>query len=288
MSKRVHDGNWWSQRPKHFWPQISHLVNHIFTSDPCHENCPINNKPVFKNPDMVEIEEGVEIGAKTIIKSSVALEGKTIIGKECCIGPCVSITDCIIGNGVIVGHGAQLKRCTIGNHVKIPHVCYLGDTTIGDGSNIGYNVGTSNFDGVTKNQVTIGPRCFIGTFVDFISPVILGEECFVTSRARVATKEPIPPHSFVAEEIRNGRSVTTWKENCSFKSPHHWLWLWTKTPVDPKSMAHFFGTLKANLGDYKEWLETPHSGLNYTEPRNIVKEYGDAGVSAVTNAVEHE
>lgn len=288
MDKRVHDGHWWSQGSKHFWPQMLHLPEHLVTFGPCKKNCPINNKPIFENPNMVEIDRSVDIGAKTIIKTSVTLEGKTIIGEECCIGPCATITDCEIGNGVIVGHGAQLKRCVIGNRVKIPHVCYLGDTIIGDESNMGYNVGTSNFDGVAKNQTAIGPRCFIGTFVDFISPVILGEECFVASRTRVATKEPIPPHSFVAEETSNGRSLTIWRENCSFKSPHHWLWIWTRTPVEPESMAHFFETLNEHLGNYQEWLTTPHIALNYAEPRNIIKEYGDAGIDMAIKAAEDE
>ena len=283
MGKRIHDGNWWLKHPKRLWPQILHTPKHIFT--PCDHGCPISNKPIFENPYEVKIDEEVEIGAKTIIKLNVTLEGATEIGKGCRLGPNVTLTDCRIGDRVLIGHGAQLKRCIIDDGVKIPHVSYLGDTEIGEDTNVGYDTGTSNFDGVKKNRTVIGARCFIGTFVDIIAPVAIGDESYVASRTRLSSKIPIPPHSFIYEEVRNGFARTVWRENCSFKSPHHWIWLWTKVAIDPKLMTHFFSKLKGGLGDYKEWLATPHPQLSNREPRNFVKEYGESGIWRIINVV---
>ncbi len=236
----------------------------------------------FVDPLNTYIDPQTPLGGQgTVVHPSTFIRGETVTGNNCVLGPLVIITDCKIGNDTHITDGAKLKRCIVGDRVRIPHECYLADAVMGDDTNIGHGTGTSNWDGLKKQKTTIGKRCFVGTFVDFISPVTIGDECFITSRTRVSAKGPIPQHSFVFEEIHNGRAKTVWKENCSFKSPHHWLWLWTKKPVDPEVMKKWFNALKLYLGDYGEWLQTPHPNLDNKEPGEFFRDYGEGGLETL-------
>lgn len=249
------------------------------------------NAITFVDPDNVYIDEEVEIGDGTEIWPNVHIIGeetKPAIGRKCKIGPGVIITDCQIGDGVKIGPAAKLKRTVVGDRTKIPHDCYFADATIGEETNIGYNSGTSNFDGWEKLRTVIGPRCFIGTFVDFIAPITIGAECYIASRPRLSIKVPTPPHCFVFEEIhfkgdkdRVGRPHITWKKNCSFKVPDHWKWIWTHKPIDPERMKTFFDILSRSNTDYTQWLNTPSQALSGDKPREVIKKHGEEDLAMI-------
>ena len=50
------------------------------------------------DPNSTFIGEEVQIGMDTIIRPQTHLEGKTVIGENCEIGPCCRLTDMIVGN----------------------------------------------------------------------------------------------------------------------------------------------------------------------------------------------
>lgn len=247
---------------------------------------PYKTPITFVNPYSVHLDEEVEIGVGCVIDINVVLRGSTVIGQSCTIGPNAVLENVRVCNRAYIGNNAELRRTYVGIGTKIPHNCYLGDASIGDEVNIGAGVITSNFDGVEKHTTIIGARSFIGTCVDIIAPVEIGEECFVAARSRVALKTPIPPHSFVWEEIENGRSKTRFRENCSFKIPGEWGWIWTRRPIPPERMTAFFERLVVPTS-IKEWLVWPNENLDGRKPLSLIKE-GEAGIDELERALSNE
>lgn len=289
MGKRIHDAHRWQQRPKFLWRNVTHFLPHLLYSCNDAAECPFDSPVIFKDPHAVGIEGKVNIGGQTILERGVFIEGPTTIGKECKIGPFTHIGECAIGNRVHIQDHTQLRRCTIGDGVRIPHGRYLGDATIGENTNIGADTVTSNWDGCEKQKTIIGARSFVGTFVDFIAPVTVGEECFIASRTRVSSKTPIPPHSFVYERINeHGFAKTEWKENCAFKFPHYWKWIWTKKPVSPEYMKEFFHELSFYQRRYDQWLLTPHPALHFCSPKDIIQTEGEACVQKILQFAKGE
>ena len=238
----------------------------------------------FIDPVNTYLDEYTKIGKDTKIWPNVYVigkENKPTIGNGCEIGPMVVITDCEVGDNVYIGPEAIVKLCRVGDRVKIPHSCYLARAYIGPETNIGDNTTTSDFDGFEKYTITIGPRCFIGTFVDIIAPMVIGEESFIASRTRLSTKAEIPPHSFVFEEVRNKRTHIVWKKDCSFKLPGYWKWIWTQKPISPVLMQELFDILQSRFENYAQWLNTPHPELAGDKPRNLIKKRGEEGVEEV-------
>jgi bifunctional UDP-N-acetylglucosamine pyrophosphorylase/glucosamine-1-phosphate N-acetyltransferase len=180
------------------------------------------------DPAATYIEEGVLVGADTIIYPNVHLSGSTVIGSGCLIEPGVMIRDSTLGNGVTVKTGSVLAESkvgddvsigpmahlrpgsSLGNHVKIgnfvetkkivmgegskaSHLTYLGDAEIGRGVNIGCGTITCNYDGVKKHRTIIGDNVFVGSDVQLVAPVEIGSNSLIAAGTTV-TKD-VPPDS---------------------------------------------------------------------------------------------
>ena len=124
---------------------------------------------LMMDPAAVYVEEGVMVGAGTLLLPGTILRGKTVIGENCCIGPQVMLTDCAVGDGCainasqceestiekncqigpythirphcVVGEGSkigafvQLKNCNLGRGTKMAHLTYVGDSDVGEDCN---------------------------------------------------------------------------------------------------------------------------------------------------------
>lgn len=180
------------------------------------------------DPDNAYIEEGVEIGADTVIYPNVHISGPTTIGSGCIIEPSVVIRGCTIGNGVtikagsvmadsIMGDGAAIGPMAhlrpgniLGEHVKIgnfveakkvvmgegskaSHLTYLGDASIGSNVNIGCGTITCNYDGVSKHRTVIEDDVFVGSDVQFVAPVTVGRNALIAAGTTVT--RDVPPDS---------------------------------------------------------------------------------------------
>jgi bifunctional UDP-N-acetylglucosamine pyrophosphorylase/glucosamine-1-phosphate N-acetyltransferase len=162
------------------------------------------------DPATTYIEASVTIGADTAIHPGSHLKGKTVIGRECAIGPNTIIEDSQIGNrveivaslvegatiedgvdigpfshlrkgahlceGVHVGNFAEVKDSTLGPGAKQGHFSYLGNATIGANVNIGAGTITCNYDGQRKHPTTIGDNTFIGSDTMLVAPVNVGRD----------------------------------------------------------------------------------------------------------------
>jgi bifunctional UDP-N-acetylglucosamine pyrophosphorylase/glucosamine-1-phosphate N-acetyltransferase len=180
------------------------------------------------DPDNTYIEEGVEIGADTVIYPNVHISGQTVIGSRCLIEPSVVIKGCRIGDGVTVKAGSVMadstindgaaigpmahlrpgnelgKNVKIGNFVeakkiqmgegsKASHLTYLGDSTIGSHVNIGCGTITCNYDGVSKHRTVIEDDVFVGSDVQFVAPVTIGKNSLIAAGTTVT--RDVPPDS---------------------------------------------------------------------------------------------
>lgn len=174
------------------------------------------------DPHSTFIDRSVEVGKDTIIYPFTIIEGKTVIGEECIIGPGSHLTDvkigdkvsiqnsvlqesdigdgsligpfayirpgCQLGRGVKVGDFVELKKTVIGDGSKVPHLSYVGDAQVGEKVNIGAGTITCNYDGKNKWQTRIGNNAFIGSNTNLVAPVEVGEGA-VTGAGSTITKD---------------------------------------------------------------------------------------------------
>jgi bifunctional UDP-N-acetylglucosamine pyrophosphorylase/glucosamine-1-phosphate N-acetyltransferase len=180
------------------------------------------------DPDNAYIEEGVKIGADTVIYPNVHISGSTIIGSGCVIEPSVVIRGCTIGNGVTIkagsvmadsilhdsvavgpmahlrpgnelgdhvkiGNFVEAKKVVMGKGSKASHLTYLGDASIGSHVNIGCGTITCNYDGVSKHRTVIEDDVFVGSDVQFVAPVTIGRNSLIAAGTTVT--RDVPPDS---------------------------------------------------------------------------------------------
>lgn len=137
------------------------------------------------------IHDDVIIGVDTVIHPNTTIKSGVIIGKKCEIGPNAYIREgCEIGNNVKVGNFVELKKTKVGDRTKVPHFIYLGDTEIGEDCNVGCGTITCNYDGVNKNKTKIGDRAFIGSNVNLVAPVTLGDDVLIAAGSTITEDVP--------------------------------------------------------------------------------------------------
>jgi bifunctional UDP-N-acetylglucosamine pyrophosphorylase/glucosamine-1-phosphate N-acetyltransferase len=187
------------------------------------------------DPQTAYIDAGVQIGPDTIVYPCTVISGNTVIGSDCIIESGVHILDSVLGNGVQVLQGSRLngatvrdnasigpmahlrpgadigrnarignfvevKKTVIGDGTKASHLTYLGDSTIGRNVNIGCGTITCNYDGRKKHPTIIHDRCFVGSDVQFVAPVEIGEGSLIGAGSTI-TKD-VPPNSLAVSRSR--------------------------------------------------------------------------------------
>jgi len=74
--------------------------------------------------------------------------------------------------------------------VKAQHLAYLGDADVGAGTNVGAGVITCNYDGEKKHPTRIGEKAFIGSDVQLVAPVSVGDGAYVAAGTTVTEDVP--------------------------------------------------------------------------------------------------
>lgn len=171
------------------------------------------------DPSQTYIEKGVQIGADSVLMPGTILRGRTVIGEGCVLGPNTEIGDSIIGDEVIVknsivlesnidngasigpfayirpnskigksvkiGDFVEIKNAEVGDGSKVPHLSYVGDAAIGSRVNFGCGAITVNYDGFSKNKTEVGDDAFIGSNVNLIAPVTIGNGAYVVAGSTI-------------------------------------------------------------------------------------------------------
>jgi len=176
------------------------------------------------DPTTVYIDGEVQVGEGTVILPCTVLRGRTVIGRNCEIGPNAVIRDCTVGDGVTVnasqlnestvddgakvgpfayirpgchvgknvkvGDFVELKNSVIGDGTKISHLTYVGDSDVGEGVNFGCGTVTVNYDGITKYRTTIGDHAFIGCNTNLVAPVKVGDRAYTAAGSTITDEVP--------------------------------------------------------------------------------------------------
>jgi len=196
----------------------------------------------LEDPGTTYIDVDVEVGADTVIRPFVTLEGTTRIGTNCVLHQGVRITSSSIADGVVIldhsvvtnstigpdasvgpfahlrgdarvargakiGNFVELKKTVLGEGSKASHLAYLGDAVIGKDVNIGAGTITCNYDGVRKHVTSISDGAFIGSDTQLIAPVTIGEGAYVGTGTTV--REDVPPGALAVSAGRQ-RNIEGW------------------------------------------------------------------------------
>jgi len=178
-------------------------------------------------PALTFIDATVTIGQDSVICPNTYLEGATVIGCQCRLGPNTIVRDSTIGHGctieasvvegavledgadvgpfshlrkgahlaqgVHVGNFGEIKNSYLGPGTKMGHFSYLGDATVGQEVNVGAGTITCNYDGQRKHPTIIEDGAFIGSDTMLVAPVRVGAGAKVGAGSVVT--HDIPPGS---------------------------------------------------------------------------------------------
>lgn len=154
----------------------------------------MNNGVTIEDSNTTYIYEDVEIGIDTVIHPNTTIKSGVVIGEECNIGPNAYIREgCKLANKVKVGSFVEIKKAIIGEGSKVPHLSYMGDCEIGTKCNIGCGTITCNYDGKNKHKTKIGDNCFIGSNVNLVAPVTIGDHVLIAAGSTIT--EDVPSES---------------------------------------------------------------------------------------------
>jgi len=176
------------------------------------------------DPDTTFIDADVTIGQDTVIYPFTWIEGKTVIGENCVLGPSSRFQDMVIGNGVTaqfvyghecevadgvtmgpyvhlrpdtklakgvkIGNFVEVKNSNIGEGTKLPHLSYIGDCDMGANVNMGCGTITVNYDGKKKFRTVVGDNAFIGCNSNLVAPVTVEDGAYIGAGSTITKRVP--------------------------------------------------------------------------------------------------
>lgn len=151
----------------------------------------------------VELGDGCMVGANSILRNvrlgtrvkiqPFSLVDGAEIAHDCVIGPFARIRpDTELAAHVHVGNFVEIKQSKVNKNSKINHLSYIGDSEVGMRVNIGAGTITCNYDGVNKHKTIIGDDVFIGSAVQLVAPVTVGNGATIGAGSTITANAP--PH----------------------------------------------------------------------------------------------
>ena len=124
------------------------------------------------------------IGENVKVFSSVIEDSQ--VGDGATIGPFAHLRPkSIVGCGVKIGSFVEIKNSRLGEKTKVPHLSYVGDVEMGKKVNVGCGVVFVNYNGKIKQKTVVGDNSFIGSSVNLIAPLKVGERTFICAGTTV-------------------------------------------------------------------------------------------------------
>ena len=173
----------------------------------------MKNGVTIIDPASAYVSRKSKVGRDTVIYPFTIIEGSTVVGEDCELGPGSRLVNATVGNQVSVqysivldstisdnckvgpyayvrpetflgadvkvGEFVEIKKSVIGEGSKVPHLSYVGDTIIGRKVNIGAGTITCNYDGSRKWLTRIGDGAFIGSNTNLVAPVEVGKGAII-------------------------------------------------------------------------------------------------------------
>jgi bifunctional UDP-N-acetylglucosamine pyrophosphorylase/glucosamine-1-phosphate N-acetyltransferase len=184
------------------------------------------------DPDNTFIDDTVKVGRDSVIEPYTFLQGATVVGEGCVVGPFSRVLDSRleggsvvlqsvvegsvvgpqakigpwsrlrpgsrVGKGAKIGNFVELKKAVLAEGVKAGHLSYLGDVTVGAEANIGCGTITANYDGKAKHATVIGAGAFTGSGTVLVAPVKMGRNSRTGAGAVVLKGRDVRDHQTVA------------------------------------------------------------------------------------------
>ena len=151
----------------------------------------MENGVTIEDTNNTYIYDDVQIGIDTVIHPNTTIKSGVVIGENCEIGPNAYIREgCNVADNVKIGSFVEVKKATIGEGTKVPHLSYMGDCEIGKKTNIGCGTITCNYDGFKKSKTVIGDNSFVGSNVNFIAPVTIGDNTLIAAGSTITDDVP--------------------------------------------------------------------------------------------------
>lgn len=198
------------------------------------------------DPSNTYISLDAKIGRDTTLYPGTNIQGETVIGENCVIGPNSHIISSTIGNNVIIetskvtnsnirdnsiiGPFAHIRpntsvseNCKIGSFVetknsdidsgtKIPHLTYVGDSDVGKNVEMACGVITANMNtNWQKNRTVIKDNAFIGCNSTLLAPVTVGEKAIIAAGSVI--NESVPEKSLAIARQKQTTKVNYIQEN---------------------------------------------------------------------------
>jgi bifunctional UDP-N-acetylglucosamine pyrophosphorylase / glucosamine-1-phosphate N-acetyltransferase len=163
----------------------------------------------------VTLAGGVSIGPYCVIKNATLGANTKVhaythideaeVGANAVLGPYARLRPGTqLAADVHVGNFVELKATSMGQGSKANHLTYLGDTTIGRECNIGAGTITCNYDGANKHPTHIGDRVHVGSDVQLVAPLRIGDDVTVGAGTTV-WKDVDPGELVVNPKQQTGR-----------------------------------------------------------------------------------
>jgi len=102
-----------------------------------------------------------------------------------------------------IGNFVETKKIIFGVGSKASHLTYLGDAEIGANVNIGCGTITCNYDGISKHKTVIGDDVFVGSDVQFVAPVTIGEGALIAAGSTITKDVPADALAITRAEQKN-------------------------------------------------------------------------------------
>ena len=83
------------------------------------------------------------------------------------------------------GNFVEYMNTKYGDGANCAHLTYVGDSDVGKNVNFGCGVVTVNYDGKNKFRTTIKDGAFIGSNVNLIAPVTIGENALLAAGSTI-------------------------------------------------------------------------------------------------------
>ena len=175
----------------------------------CGKNVKIDINVIIEGD--VILDDNVIIDSNCILKDSVIgsdskIQANSIvesadIGESCLIGPYARIRPgSILKNHVQIGNFVEIKATMIDTGCKINHLSYIGDAILEKNVIIGAGSITCNFDGTKNNDTYIEKGAFIGSSVQLVAPVRVGENACIGAGSTIT--EDVPANELTVARSR--------------------------------------------------------------------------------------